>query len=54
MDYKFIPQNGRIVAQATEILVGSEIKARQAGEVIHKQYLNKPSKNTGTDHRENT
>lgn len=44
MDYKFIPQNGRIVAQATEILVGSEIKARQAGEVIHKQYLNKPSK----------
>lgn len=44
MDFKFIPQNGRITQQATEILIGSEIQARRAGAVIHKQYLNKKSK----------
>ena len=44
MDFKFIPQNGRITQQATEIITGSEIQARRAGEVIHKQYLNKKSK----------
>ena len=41
MEMRFIPKNGLIVQQATEVLVGSEIKARQAVEVAHKQYLNK-------------